>query len=540
MKRQKNCSFTALLLICITGVCITDAVQAQPFNIKNDTFWQTKDGHPIYSQGGGIFKFADPVTGTKKYYWYGVHYKQAEAYRDDPSLTQKGSTFESVTCYSSTDLVNWFFEGDVLTKKEVMKQDGRATWVGRLGVAYIKELKKYAMVVQHGAQVLIVTADTPTGEFTWHQQINMMAMIGTTNTGDQTVFTDEETGKSYLIYSYGRGRNKIYVSEIGVKEGWVNLLDCTQVYHGEGREGNCLFKYKGKYYMCASELYGWDASYAYYLVADDIRGPYTPTNQMMVMNGCTDDYAHVTQTGFFYTVKGSKQETVIFCGDRWADFAGNGWGYNQWCPLAFDGETPYFNSLSSWNLNAMTGEWSVGKDNNYVKNGSFEADRKRIPSNVKPVQTQLTGWTFSVTGGNPITLDTISPALNHENSENDRKVVVGERSLNISDKVDFKIKVFQAITSSPHVKLADDYYTLTAKVKNSAGFSKLEMYANCNNRIFKYKIEGENNWKTIRLERIPVKGGKVEIGFLAEGKANAFCYVDDVSVVLHPQNKAGN
>ena len=104
----------------------------------------------------------------------------------------------------------------------------------------------------------------------------MQEMIGTPNTGDQTVFTDEDTGKSYLVYSYGSGRNKIYVSEIGVKDGKVNLLDCTKIFEGESREGNCMFKYKGKYYMCASNIYGWDASLAYYLVADSIHGPYLP------------------------------------------------------------------------------------------------------------------------------------------------------------------------------------------------------------------------------------------------------------------------
>ena len=50
-------------------------------------FWNTKDERPINSQGGGIFKFADPATGEKKYYWYGVHYKEADTYRNDPSVT---------------------------------------------------------------------------------------------------------------------------------------------------------------------------------------------------------------------------------------------------------------------------------------------------------------------------------------------------------------------------------------------------------------------------------------------------------------------
>lgn len=520
-----------IFIIAFLYVSVLSSSYGQLLNIKNDLFWNTKDGKPINSQGGGVFKFKD-AAGKEKYYWYGVHYKEADLYRIDPSVTLPNATFESVTCYSSTDLVNWTFEADVFTKEEAFKTVAK-TWVGRLGVAYIKELNKYAMFVQHGSEVLIALADSPTGEFKWHQKISMMNMIGTSNTGDQTVFTDEDSGKSYLIYSYGRGRNKIYVSEIGMKDGMVNLLDCNKVFQGESREGNCMFKYKGKYYMAASNIYGWDASYAYYLVADDIRGPYTPANDMQVMKGSENDYAHVTQTGFFFNVKGSKQETVIYCGDRWADFAGNGLGYNQWFPLSFNGAEPYFNSLSSWNINAKTGEWKAAADNNFVMNGSFEADRRRIPSHVKPVQEFLLGWTTTVIEGNKVSLDSNqSPVLNYFNTEDDRKTVIGEKSLCISDKVNFKRRVSQTITSTPYVKLEDGNYTLTAKLKNSSGFTKLEMYAVSDGKIRFFTVKDENaSWKTITIERVPVKAGKVEIGFIAEGTANSFCYVDDVTLV---------
>ncbi|TKB95724.1 family 43 glycosylhydrolase [Pedobacter cryophilus] len=519
------------LLVFTIQFCVTISAKAQFNNIKNDTFWNTVDGQPIYSQGGGIFKFKDAATGIDKYYWYGVQYEEAETYRKNPAVTQPKATFKSVTCYSSTDLVNWKSEGDVLTKDSVNK-NGR-TWLGRLGVAYISEMNKYALFVQHDSGVLITLSDTPTGEFKWHQKISMQEMIGTPNTGDQTVFTDEDTGKSYLVYSYGRGRNKIYISEIGIKNGKVDLLDCTQIFQGESREGNCMFKYKGKYYMFASNIYGWDASFAYYLVADDIRGPYLPSNKMLITNGASDDYAHISQTGFFYVLKGSKQETVIYCGDRWANFAGNGLGYNQWCPITFKGSEPYFNSLNSWNLNAKTGEWKVAKDNDYIKNGSFEADRKRIPSVVKPIQEQLTGWATIIVKGNKISLDSAnSPDLNYFNTTSDRKMVIGEKSLNISDKVNFNRKIFQIITSSPYVKLEDGIYTLIAKVKNNNKFNNLSMYASSNGKMFNYAIKEENTiWQTINLKNIVVKDGKVEVGFLAEGTANAFCHVDDVSLV---------
>ncbi len=519
-------AITILLLSLFFGITNTALSQ----NIENDSFWKTKDGQPINSQGGGIFKFKDPKSGIKKYYWYGVHYAEADLYRNDPSVTQQNATFQSVTCYSSTDLTNWEKEGDVLTKSETNKT--MKTWVGRLGVAYVNELQKYAMFVQHGKEVLIAVSDSPTGTFTTHQHINMEPLIGTSNTGDQTVFTDEDTGKSYLVYSYGRGRNKIYISEIGIKDGKVNLLDCKQIFQGESREGNCMFKYNGKFYMYASNIYGWDGSLAYYLVADNIYGPYLPTNKMLVTAGSEADYAHVSQTGFFVNVKGSATETVIYCGDRWADFAGNGLGYNQWCPLSFDGSIPYFNSLHSWILNEKTGEWKVAKNNNYVKNGSFEADRKRIPSVVKPVQTALTGWETQFIKGNKASLDsTKSPDLNHFNTQAERKVVIGEKSLNISDRIDFDRKVSQVIASSPDVELPNGTYQLSAKIRNSKGFSLLTMYALSGNKEAKYAIKNEHTaWETISIT-INVTDGKVEIGFVAHGKANAFFLVDDIFLV---------
>lgn len=147
-----NCAalVTLLLLACILITSLSSTVVAQALTIHNDVFWDTKDGQPIYSQGGGIFNFTDPATGIRKYYWYGVRYREADTYQQNPAVTLGNATFESVTCYSSTDLVNWAFEGNVLTTEELKQHGGDKQWVGRLGVAYILALHKYVMVVQHG------------------------------------------------------------------------------------------------------------------------------------------------------------------------------------------------------------------------------------------------------------------------------------------------------------------------------------------------------------------------------------------------------
>lgn len=75
------------------------------------------------------------------------------------------------------------------------------------------------------------------------------------------------------------------------------------------------------------------------------------------------------------------------------------------------------------------------------------------------------------------------------------------RSLNMSDRVDFVRKVHQKIDSSPYMKFEKGYYILTAKVKNSEGFNKLEMYAESGEKRFEVSIkEGNETWRTISIE----------------------------------------
>ena len=131
---MKKLIHTTPLIFLFTFCCFPNLF-AQTSLIQNDTFWFTKEGQPIYSQGGGIFRFKDPASGVEKYYWYGVRYREAETYRLNPAVTLPTSTFESVTCYSSTDLVTWSFEHNVLTMAELEKNGGYKRWLGRLGVA---------------------------------------------------------------------------------------------------------------------------------------------------------------------------------------------------------------------------------------------------------------------------------------------------------------------------------------------------------------------------------------------------------------------
>ena len=503
--------------------------------ISNDTFFKDKDGNNLYSQGGGIFEF----NGT--YYWYGVKYAEAVSYAETRTPSSVNN-FVGITCYSSKDLVNWTDEGLIATPEDVFDADvmeGQpAAWVGRLGVTKLDD-GTYALLVQHecddvdnsidnanrgdtkpetdgwSKQVLIMTSDSPTGHFKWNNRINMKSYIGTTNTGDQTVFIDPATGKGYLLYSYGSGRGRMYLSQI-VKgdDGLVTLTESRMIYSGAGREGNCMFEYNGKYYVCASDLYGWNASHCYYLVLDSLDDEYLQTRpvtkDMYLMNGCSDDYCHVSQTGFFYKVNGTKQDTVIFCGDRWSDFADNGDGYNVWCPLSFDENgIPYFNSLSDWKLNPKTGEWKTDSNNNFVKNGSFDADRISV--------TDFVGWNEEILNGSGSITNT-------------KDCVTGKYALLMSGTGEYKEKISQNISSAGFA-LDNGLYDFSAKIKNTDGFNELALYAISGGTEYGLDItEVNEEFSVVTLKNVVVENNQVELGIYADGNGGK-AIVDDLTFI---------
>ncbi|MEP6654173.1 MAG: family 43 glycosylhydrolase [Myxococcales bacterium] len=324
--------------------------------IVNDTFWKDTTGQNIYSQGGGVLRVGDT------YYWYGYRYGNAATY----ATGMQTPIAAGVTTYSSTDLVNW-------KPESVSMMEKAGGWFGRLGVVYHTATKKYVLAAQGGGGLYFGTADAPGGPFVYNNVQATMPGVANGGTGDQTMFQDDD-GAAYVVSSSSNGRANRYLSPLRASD-FLAAEQAIPVYSGGGREGNCMFKYQGTYYFCSSDLHGWNTSTTYCVSSSSVKGPWSAE---FVLDGTQMDYSHVTQTGFFIAVKGTDATTIIFAGDRWANFASNGIGYNQWMPLSFDGKTAHFHSLSKWSINPKAGTWAVAHGNNFVLNPSFEADRVSV------------------------------------------------------------------------------------------------------------------------------------------------------------------
>ncbi len=430
--------------------------------IVNDRFWKDTSGTPIYSQGGGVLQVGDT------FYWYGVKYQGAVTYAATPTKQNSDTSFAGVTIYSSKDLATWKLENTV-------NFSNAGSWFGRLGVVYNATSKKYVMVAQGAGGLFFATSDTPTGNFTFDNVQTDLPGIVNGSTGDQTTFQDDD-GKAYLVSSSSSGRANRYVSPLRAAD-FLAAETAVLVYSGGGREGNCMFKYNGTYVFCSSDLHGWNASPSYCVSATSLKGPWSAE---LVLDGTGADFSHVTQTGFFIAVKGTAQTTIIFAGDRWSDFAGNGLGYNQWMPLTFTGTTPHFQSLSQWSLDAVTGTWSAAPGNNYVLNPTFEADRVAV--------TQPAGWKTS-------------------NGSN----VSGGHTGNWSWQLTGTASLDQPIT------LPNGTYTLSAWVKGSGAGGQL--YAKGFGGTDKTAaIAASTAWTNLTIPGIAVSNGTCQVGITTSGQ----------------------
>lgn len=477
--------------VLFLGLALATNSMAQ--TIQNDEFWKDSDGNFIYSQGGGVLQVGDT------YYWYGVKYNGAVTYAANPTSKNSDIGFAGVTCYSSKDLVNWKFEGIVLKPDQAA-----AGWFGRIGVAYNKNSKKYVLAGQGGSPSwefgeYFATSDSPTGPFKFARVQTDLSFLVNGGTGDQTVFQDDD-GKAYIICSNVKGRTNLYVSQLRDSDFLEMEASKTVNIHKSrvgGREGNAMFKHDGVYYFCSSDLHGWNTSQTYCMSATNIFGPYS---EEFVLEGTQHDFSHVTQTGFFIMVNGTKGSFVVNAGDRWSDFAGNGLGFNQWLPISFESGKPVFHSLSQWNINVKEGTWSVGQGNNYCLNPSFEADRVN--------QTWLTGWKLASTSS--------------ENINNSKKKRTGRWSLYLTGKQ----------TAYQTVNVPNGTYKLSGYVQSSGGQNSAKLFAkDIGSGEIAANITANSSWTKVQTATFEVTSGKVTLGLDVNGSSDQWVAIDDIELI---------
>ena len=320
------------------------ALQVQKFFPSKS--WYDVDNKIINAHGGG-FLYDD---SSKKYYWYGE------------SRPTSGWCATGVSCYSSTNLINWKYEGIVLSDSST-NSTGNTPVLERPKVIYNDSTKKYVMWMHIDysdyslANAGVAISDSPTGPFKYLGNERLNSAMSR----DMTLYKDDD-GKAYL-FSSSEENATMYVSLLS-----NDYLTQSGTYKrnliNQSREAPAVFKYNGKYYMISSACTGWAANEAKYATANSPIGPWT-----LISDPCVGTNASTTfggQSTFVLPID-AKNGKFIFMADKWNSSNLISSTY-IWLPLTMNNNKPVITWYDSWDLSIFDETTDVEDDEKSIPN----------------------------------------------------------------------------------------------------------------------------------------------------------------------------
>lgn len=292
---------------------------------------QFKDtsGNPVHAHGGGMIK------AGSYYYWVGEN-------RD-------GTNY--VSLYRSTDLKNWEFRANLLSKNS--DPELATANIERPKLLYNAATGKYVLWahkengLDYGeARVAVASASNIEGPYTYHGSFRPLGY----DSRDMTVFNDN--GTAYLISST-RVNADLNIYRLTPDFLGVDSLVQT-LWTGSYREAPAMFKRGSTYFLVTSGATGWTPNQQKYATASSISGTWS------ALSNFGDSRAYETQAAYIIPVDGASTISYLYMGDRWAGAWERPVNESKyvWLPLTF----PTSTSLSmSWypKLNIDSGAGTI-------------------------------------------------------------------------------------------------------------------------------------------------------------------------------------
>ncbi|TAK98595.1 MAG: beta-galactosidase [Verrucomicrobia bacterium] len=387
---------TASVLIGV-AVAAAPATESRVRAFAPGEIWNDVAGKAINAHGGGML-FHEGV-----YYWYG-EFKEGRTWAPAANRSWGGTRVVAmgVSCYSSTNLSDWKFEGLALpaVTKDRTHDLHNSKVIERPKVIYNRATKKFVMWLHidsedySAARSGVAVSDSPTGPFKYLGSFRPNAGVwpegatpadkqaGRTNAlardfkggqmaRDMTLFVDDD-GKAYQFYS-SEGNPTMHVSQLS--DDYLKPAGkYRRIFVGRSMEAPAVFKRNGKYYLIASGCTGWAPNAARSAVADSPMGPWTELGNPW--EGAEAETSFNSQSTYVLPVQGLP-ETFIFMADRWNSTNLPDSRY-LWLPLRFDADgRPKIRWEDKWSL-PQTKIASAAKHTFAIGTNDFLLDGQRF------------------------------------------------------------------------------------------------------------------------------------------------------------------
>lgn len=313
--------------------------------IVNGAVWLDTAGNEIWCNGGQTIL----VDGT----WYLVGYDCG------PGREWR------IRMYSSTDLMQWKFEGNIFEPKPGVP---KWKWAGRPGILHNRKTGKFVMLFEAETgeyfrhKVGYATCDRVNGEYKWeHSEYPEPER----STGDQSVY--QEGDDAYLLTVLdGPALQQPINLDLAIYKLTPDFLHTERkVFEGfsrfakgaSGHEASHIVKVDGTYYWLFSGLDSWNSTQTCYTTAKSLSGPWSEIRVLRTDPVTGDSYN--TQHDFIIPVMGSDSTTYVYAGDRYSQWTGRGTGRNIFLPLVFESGVPVLKWQDKWRIDVKTGKWET-------------------------------------------------------------------------------------------------------------------------------------------------------------------------------------
>ncbi|PYH84541.1 glycosyl hydrolase family 43 protein [Aspergillus uvarum CBS 121591] len=313
-----------------------------------------------------------------------------------------GSSFQSINCYSSTNLLDWSFENELLTL-QASGDLGPSRVVERPKVIYNDNTKKYVMWLHIDdssyaeARAGVATSDTVCGAYTY---LNASRPLGF-QSRDLGLFKDTD-GTGYLLTedrANGLRIDRLSADYLTVESN-VHLF--TADY-----EAPAVYKAGDTYFMFASQLSGWSPNDNKYTTATNLSGPWSDWADFAPSGSET----YSSQTSYVADVNG----LVMYMGDRWVstDLASSTY---IWLPLTISGTTATITSDAAWTPSFQDGTWTtVSNTTTYGAKSAGTIVGSATSITCSGCSSEIIGWLGGPDNGT-LTFDAVDFAAAGENT----------------------------------------------------------------------------------------------------------------------------
>lgn len=301
---------------------------SQWVTIQNGKLWTTTAGDTVQAHAPGFLRIGD--------LWYMVGEDRSKSWNPDVNL------------YSSTDLATWKFEKKIIENGVTSPELGKTRMIERAKLMYNQRTGKFVVwchweASNYGAsEAACFVADSVNGSY---RMVWSGRPLGI-KSRDCNVFQDTD-GTAYFI-STTEENNHLGLFQLA--DDYLSVTAHTQLFPWQKREAPAIVRLADRYFMFSSACSGWDPNQCKLSVSSSLQSGWSE------LANVGNAIAYDTQAAAILEIRGTKQTTYLYVGDRWQDpdlprtktiiF-----------PISFSDSTCHFAYHERFDINFVTGEW---------------------------------------------------------------------------------------------------------------------------------------------------------------------------------------